>query len=269
MSNFAKLALMLTAPLLINIAHADAGIGTDLMPNLFGVGIGSTTRYSGANESVTLGAPGFRYQFKNSNRYVDWFGPLGTANLLESSTWQLGPALNVRGGRHDAEDAAVARLDEIDTTVEGGLLASYTYTNINGLPYRLRLGAVVLADLGDRYSGTNTSLFASLWLPASSAILLGTGIAASMVSSSFNQTYYGVNAAGSAVSGLPIYTPDGGLRQWSVWQAVVLRLNKEWAIGGGVFYQRLVNDAADSPIVKQHGDRNQWTFGTGIAYTWE
>jgi outer membrane scaffolding protein for murein synthesis (MipA/OmpV family) len=264
-----KFVVLLMLPMTINVAHAQVGMGSDLIPNLIGIGIGSTTRYSGANDSVTLGAPGFRYQFKNSNRYVDWFGPIGTVNLLESSSWQLGPALNVRGGRHDARDAAVAKLGEIDATVEGGLLASYTYTNFSGLPYRLRLGAIVLADLGDRYSGSNTSLFASFWAPASSNVLLGAGVAASLVSSSFNRTYYGVDAVGATTSGLPVYTPGGGLRQWSLWQAVIVRLNKEWAIGGGVFYQRLVKDAADSPIVRQHGDQNQWTFGAGIAYTWD
>jgi outer membrane protein len=248
--------------------HADIGIGSDLMPNIIGIGVGSTSRYSGADESVTIGTPAFRYQFKDSQRYVDWFGPLGTANLIDSSQWQFGPALNVRGGRKDADDAAVEKLGEIDPTVEGGLFASHTWTGQGSIPYRLRLGATVLTDLGDRYSGTNTSLFASLWLPVSQTVLLGGGLTASLVSADFNRTYYGVSTSGSAASGLPTYKPDGGLRQWSAWQAVMVRLSPEWALGAGVFYQRLVNDAADSPIVRDHGDRNQWTFGLGIAYTW-
>jgi outer membrane protein len=38
--------------------------------------------------------------------------------------------------------------------------------------------------------------------------------------------------------------------------------------GAGAFYQRLTEDAANSPIVTQRGDRNQWTVGAGLGYGW-
>jgi outer membrane protein len=45
-------------------------------------------------------------------------------------------------------------------------------------------------------------------------------------------------------------------------------LGPRWFAGAGAFYQRLTGDAADSPIVTQRGDRNQWTVGGGIGYAW-
>ena len=36
----------------------------------------------------------------------------------------------------------------------------------------------------------------------------------------------------------------------------------------GAFYQRITGDGADSPIVAQRGDANQFSAGIGVGYAW-
>lgn len=248
---------------------ASAAMSIDVLPNLIGVGVGGTTAYSGADEYIGGIIPGGRYQFKDSYRFIEWYGPTGDMNLLDSPTWQIGPALGIRLGRNNVKDEVVARLPEVDTTVEGGLMASWTKTNGEGVPWRLRIGFTAMTDFGDTYDGLNTSAFATFWVPLSQRVFVGLGGGASFASASYNQAFYGVTAAGAAASGLPAYAPGSGMRQWYAWPAIVFQLDGPWFAGAALFYQRISGDPADSPIITERGDRNQLTAGVGIGYVWK
>lgn len=240
----------------------------DVLPNMVAAGVGTTTAYSGADEYIGGIVPAMRYQFKDSNRFIEWYGPMGDMNLLDSPTWQIGPVLGLRFGRSNVKDEVIAKLPEVDSTLEGGLMVSWTKTNTQGIPWRLRLGATAMTDLGNTYDGLNAGGFASFWLPLSRKVFLGLGGGVSYGSANYNQTFYGVTPAGSAASGLPVFSPGGGLRQWYAWPAVIFQLSPQWYAGTGLFYQRIAGDPGDSPIVTQRGDRNQLTGGVGIGYVW-
>jgi outer membrane protein len=247
-------------------ALAVPGLGSDLIPNFVGVGVGSTSQYSGSTHSVIGVLPGARYKFEGSERFVEWYGPLADVNVLDSREWQFGPALNLRFGRSNVDDPVVARLPEVDNTIEGGLALSYTYIQHGDIPWRLRVGGVALVDLRDTFHGFDDTVYASLWVPLSHTMILGVGTGASWGSASYQQAYYGVTEAGSQASGLPVYTPGGGMRQWYAWPALVVRVAPKWFVGAAAFYQRLTGDVAASPIVQQRGDPNQWTVGVGLGY---
>jgi len=249
-------------------AIAAPGMASDLIPNLVGLGVGSTPQFAGGKDRVAGVAPGVRYQFQGSEKFFEWYGTLADVNLVESRQWQFGPALNIRLGRSDVDDPVVSQLPEVDTTLEGGVMLSYTYTNASGIPYRLRVGAVSLIDLGDTFKGMENIGFASLWVPLSPSVFVGLGGGFTWASASFNQAFFGVTPEGSAASGLAVYSPGSGVRQWYAWPAVVWRVAPQWFVGTGAFYQRITGDAADSPLVRERGDRNQWTVGIGVGYAW-
>jgi outer membrane protein len=249
-------------------ARADPGFGSDLIPNFVGIGVGSTSQFAGSKQTVVGVVPGARYQFEGSQRFIEWYGPLADANVLDSKSWQFGPALNLRFGRSDVDDEVVAKLPDIDMTIEGGLALSYTYIDPGSIPYRLRVGAVALVDLGNKFSGFDDTFYASLWVPLSRSVIAGFGVGTSWASASYHQTYFGITPAGSTASGLPVYTPGSGIRQWYAWPAVVVPLTPNWILGAAAFYQRLTGDAAASPIVRERGDPNQWTVGLGLGYAW-
>jgi outer membrane protein len=256
------------AALAAGVAHAQPGLGTDLIPNFVGIGVGSTSQYSGAKKTVIGVLPGMRYQFEGSERFFEWYGPLADLNVLESKSWQFGPALNLRFGRSNVDDPVVSQLPDVDMTIEGGLALSYTYTDPGPVPWRLRVGGVALVDLGNKFGGFDDTAYASLWVPLSRSVIAGFGVGTSWASASYHQTYYGVTPAGAAASGLPVYTPGSGIRQWYAWPALLVPLSPQWIVGAAAFYQRLTGDAAASPIVTQRGTPNQWTVGLGVGYAW-
>jgi outer membrane protein len=142
------------------------------------------------------------------------------------------------------------------------------YVSNAGIPWRLRVGVSLLTGVGGDTTGSNITPYASLWMPLSETVFLGIGGGFTWSSGSFMQQRFGVTSADAALTGLPEYTPSAGVRQAYAWPAIIVRLNRQWFAATGVFYQRLTGDAANSPIVTQRGDRNQWTAGGGIGYAW-
>ncbi|MGO4762877.1 MipA/OmpV family protein [Cupriavidus sp. 2KB_3] len=237
------------------------------IPNMFGLGVGSTTQYAGGNERMIGVLPGLRYT-SESGRLLEWYGPYAQFNFGSLTGFQYGPAVSLRLGRNNVDDAVVARIHEIDTTVEAGGFISYEYIHSGGIPYRLRGGINVLTNAGIVYGGARVSATGTFWVPVHTRMMLGLGMGLTWVSGSFNRTYFGVTAEDSAASGLPVYTPGGGLQQGTGWLGAIYRIDKHWHAGAMVYYQRIAGSAADSPIVTQRGTRNQVTYGAGIAYAW-
>lgn len=235
------------------------------IPNMVGIGIGSTTEYAGGNERIVGALPGLRYTTEGG-RLLEWYGPYAQFNFGSLTGWQYGPAVSLRLGRNNVDDPVVARIHEVDTTVEAGGFVSYIHTD--GFPFRLRGAVNILTNAGIVYGGPRVSVNGSAWIPVHPRVMAGLGLGLTWVSGSFNRTYFGVTSEDSTVSGLPAYAPGGGLQQGVGWLALIYQIDRHWYAGTMVYMQRITGDAANSPIVTQRGTRNQITYGAGIAYAW-
>ena len=80
--------------------------------------------------------------------------------------------------------------------------------------------------------------------------------------------FFSVNTQDAALSGLQRFTAEAVFRDINISPALVLHLSPTWHIGAGLFYRRLVSDAADSPLVDQRGSIDQLISGIGLAYSW-
>lgn len=246
---------------------AQMAVPVDIFPNFFGLGVGFTSEYAGSKDYVAGVAPGLRVSFERG-RFVEWYANFADVNLLPSARWQLGPFVNYRFGRSDVSDPVVDKLPDIDGALEAGLFGSFTYVNMEGIPWRLRLGLTALSDFGNVYTGINAFGWGSFWFPVRKDIFIGIGAGAGGGSESFMNAYFGVTPQGAQASGLPAYSTGAGLRQMYGWPAVIWQFHPSWAAGAGLFYQRLVGGAADSPIVKDRGSADQFTGGLGVGYLW-
>ncbi|RZJ94436.1 MAG: MipA/OmpV family protein, partial [Novosphingobium sp.] len=86
------------------------------------------------------------------------------------------------------------------------------------------------------------------------------------------QYNYGIDAAGSAASGLPQYAGRGGFKEWNVGAFTAIDLSGNFldggfALGVGAQYSRLQGSAAETPITSIRGKRGQFFVGGGLAYT--
>ncbi|MEM7619544.1 MAG: MipA/OmpV family protein [Pseudomonadota bacterium] len=78
-------------------------------------------------------------------------------------------------------------------------------------------------------------------------------------------TYFGVTAAQSmsSTAGLGVYNPDDGIKSIEVSLGFEIPLNERWELHVKGQYDRLLDEAADSPIVE---DENQFVGVLGLAY---
>ena len=248
-------------------AGAQQRIQVDIIPSFVGAGAGVTTEWMGAKETVTGIAPSGRVALED-NRFIEVYGPFADMNLLASSNWEFGPVLMYRFGRSDVSDPVVTLLPAVDGGLEAGVFAGWRYLQAEGIPYRVRVGVSLTTAVSGGATGGHLSPYVSLWVPLSHTVFVGLGGGFTWSSESFMQQYFGVSPAASAASGLPAYNAGAGVRQYYLWPAVVWKLSREWYVGAGGFLQRLTGDSADSPIVTQRGERNQFSAGLGVAYAW-
>ena len=97
---------------------------------------------------------------------------------------------------------------------------------------------------------------------------LAVGPRVSLASSEYMTRYFGVTPAETVASGgkFATFTPSAGFRAVGVTAQATYDITPNWIARADVGYDRLVGDAAKSPIVKQAGDANQFSVGLGVAY---
>jgi outer membrane protein len=178
-------------------------------------------------------------------------------SLLRTKGVTLGPAARIATRRRDADVGAA--VGAVKTTLELGgyaeLLAS------EGLRFRGELlkglnghegvvgsvGADTIWRDGDRY-----------------AVTLGPRLLFS--DARYQRAYFGVSPAAALASGLPPYRPGGGLHGVALAGGASTQFDAGWGLFGYARAERLVGDAAKSPIVRSLGSRNQLSAGLGLSY---
>lgn len=253
------------------VGHASHAAAVDLpgtLPSMIGGGLGSTTDYAGSKDRFVGVVPGVRY-VTDGGRLFELYGPYAQFDLGGVTGLQYGPAISLRLGRNNVDDSVVSQIHEVHTTVEGGGFVGYEYEHLGTVPYRLRGSVTVVTNAGVVYTGTRVSANGSFWMPLNRRVFAGAGVGASWVSQGFNKVYFGVTQDDSARSGLPAFSPSGGLEQMTGWLAAIYQFDKHWFGGAMIYCQRISGSAADSPIVTQRGNRNQITYGAGVAYAFK
>lgn len=85
-------------------------------------------------------------------------------------------------------------------------------------------------------------------------------------SAKYNGRFFGIDAAEADASGLPQYHARGGLNAVGVVAGANYPLGERWGLAGFAGYDRLLNAAADSPLTRQRGSRDQLSAGLALTY---
>lgn len=96
--------------------------------------------------------------------------------------------------------------------------------------------------------------------------LFAIGPRATFSNGKYQRAYFGVPTAVPA-AGLTAYRPDGGLQALGGAATAQYSLSPRWGLAGYAKYDRLSGDAKDSPVVRVLGDRDQWSGGLALTYT--
>jgi MipA family protein len=178
--------------------------------------------------------------------------------LIKTHGLSIGPSLNVEGARRRRHVGA--DIDEVGTTVELGGYAEYWITpgfrfhgevrqGVNGHKGLVsNLGADFVARDGDRW-------------------LFSLGPRVTLADGKYQRAYFGVSPRVNATTGLPQYSPGGGVSAVGATAGALYQFTPRWGVYGYAKYDRLIDDAGDSPLVRAYGDRNQLSGGLALTFT--
>lgn len=173
---------------------------------------------------------------------------------------RFGPVVRLQGGRYLSDDRRLFGLHKINIGVEPGAFleyfpVSFIRTRVE-LRYGLNGGEGLVGNAGIDFIAPIDRFTFSL------------GPRISFADANYMRDYFGVRPSEAALNGrLAAYRPGGGLMSAGVLGAVTYRWNETWSTTAYGGYNRLVDDAARSPIPRRVGSLDQLTFGASVSYS--
>lgn len=96
---------------------------------------------------------------------------------------------------------------------------------------------------------------------------IGGGVTLAAGDGDYTNAFFGVSAADAAVTGLSPYAAGGGLRDAGVAVFTSYAVNDRLSVDLTTSYNKLLGDAADSPVVVERGTADQVFAAIGL--TWQ
>ncbi|MBC9032447.1 MipA/OmpV family protein [Sphingomonas sp. JC676] len=179
--------------------------------------------------------------------------------VLKTGGFSFGPAFNFQTGRKRNESHI--GIDEVGTTIELGGFAQYWIAPKLRVHAEVRQGVnghkALVSNIGLDYVARD----ADRWLFA-----LGPRV--SLSNAKYQDAWFSVSPREAAATGLPAFEPDGGgVHAVGANATGLYQLTPRWGLYGFAKYDRLVGDAARSPIAQGIGSRNQVSGGLGLSFT--
>ncbi|HVF95349.1 MAG TPA: MipA/OmpV family protein [Sphingomonas sp.] len=170
----------------------------------------------------------------------------------------IGPAIGFEGSRTARNVGAPVK--KVGFTVEAGAFVQYQPVE------SFRVRAEVRKGLGG-HGGLIATLGADYIARDRDAWLVSLGPRITLADGRYNRSYFGVDAADAAATGLARFDASGGIQAVGATAGLIRQLTPRWGIYGFAKYDRLVADAARSPLVRAFGSRNQLSGGAALTYT--
>jgi MipA family protein len=254
----------------------DLKIGGDRLS--IGVGLSSTPSYIGSDSSVLRPTAAIQGQYSGIS-----FNTSGTALYVDAIPgsgkpgWKLeaGPLVALRLDRNGRiNDPSVAALGQRRKALElGGSIGVHRTGVITSDYDTLTFSLSYQHDVTDAHRSYVMSPEIDYDTPLSEHAFVTLSLSADYVGKRFGDYYYDIDAAGSAASGLPLYTgaDRSGWKDWNISTMAVRSLTGNLTHGMGVFvtggYQQIVGSYRRSPIVDMVGSPHQWSGAVGLEYT--
>jgi outer membrane protein len=248
----------------------DAGVDVvDTRPGQgmsFSVGVGPAVApdYEGSDDYVLV--PFWNLSVANlyhPKTYVQLLGPRLRSNFLPSDHWRLGLAGQFIKKRDDVENDRVDDLESVDASVMLGVLGGYDFLADPQRDLVLELEARQDVANDNGFLATVRGAYGGRLSPS---WRLAAFVQSTWASEDYMSSYFGIDAANAARSGLDQFNANEGFKDVGLGGALGYRFLDRWSVTALASYARLLDDAADSPVVDDAGDANQFFGGALINY---
>jgi outer membrane protein len=245
-------------PLAVPFLPTPAGLWTVTL----GVGGNFKPAFEGATRDMLSPIPIINVQRAGSRQqFISPRDSSGIA-LFDYGAFRAGPVGTLLPGRKASNDTALIGLYDVRTTIElGGFLE---YFPVDWFRARTEIrrgfggGAGVFADFS-----------ADAIVPVWDRLTWSAGPRLSLVNRHGTAPFFSIDQTEASASGLPVFNAKGGIHSVGAGTQLRYQITPQWEAHSYIEYQRLLGDAAASPLVTQRGSPNQTTFSIGASYSFD
>lgn len=219
-------------------------------------------RYQGDNDYLFSGKPMFsigkgdetvRFTSRNDN---------ASFSLYENEMVRLGAVGKILLPRDKDTSSDLKGLSEVEWGAELGGFAEVYPTDWMRIRAEVRRGI-------RSHDGIVADVAADAFTDVTDTIRLSAGPRVSFATEDYMDTYYGVTAKESKRSGLDKYSAEGGLQSAGLGAAINWKATEKIDTSLFAEYSRLLGPVADSSLVQERGEKNQFLIGVSATYRFD
>lgn len=224
--------------------------------------------WSGSKDTALSIFPDLRVNYKDT-LFLSVQDGLGW-NAVNRDGWKAGPIVRSRFGRNEDDGGspfliaggsdALRGMGDVDIAGEAGAFVEKRL----GARRQWRLRAEVRQGFGG-HEGVVGDVLAQ-YSGRSGKVIYAVGPRATFASGDFMRTFYGVDAGQAARTGLAVSRPDGGLVSYGLGANLVRPLDRKRAVALFAGVDRLGGEPASSSLIRERGQRTQFSLGLGYSY---
>lgn len=261
-----SLRVTLGAALILIVAGGAVAQQPNAPGNFLAVGAATVPDFTGADDQRIV--PFAAARWATSSATLQLRGTEVSADFLErrtGGTWGAGVLAAYRFGREPIEQAGVARDGTDDALELGGFVARH-FRGIAGDRDRLTARISALADVTDSHDGYLIEPALIYSASIGDRLRIESGLSATFGDETFQDAYFGLDAAGITGSLIQAFEPDGGFFQVGASATGRYQFSRRWSFLVTANYSRLTGDAGDTPLLGIDADRDQFRAGLALAY---
>lgn len=222
----------------------------------------SAPRYEGSKKYlfqvtplISLGKAGSTVRFSSRNDNPSFA-------LIDNGAFRAGATGKLIMPRDEGDSDDLKGLTPVKFGGELGAFAEVYPTDF------LRLRGEVRHGIRSHH-GVVADIAADAFVDVVPNVRVSAGPRMTIASKDYMKTYYGVKPSEVAASDLAAYDPGGGIQSVGAGAAITWQVNEKTETSAFAEYKRLVGPAADSSLVKQRGDRDQFLIGVAATYKFD
>jgi outer membrane protein len=228
------------------------------------VGVGGEYKpdFEGANRAMFSPVPIFA--IRRAGSAEQFRGPRDSASIafLDFGDLRAGPVAKFEAARKQFNYPELNGLGDVKAAIQLGGFVEYYPVDWFRTRVELREGVV-------GPNGTVADFSADFIVPVIQRLTISAGPRFTWESTKATAPYFGIDAVQATASGLPLFNAKGGAHSYGAGAQISYRINPQWEVHSYVEYERLLGDAAASPLVTLRGSPNQTSFGIGFSYSFD
>lgn len=223
---------------------APSGPSSSDKPWKFSLGLGAIygSRYDGSDDYRFLAIPNLTAEYKDGLFFAGIFDGIGS-NFLQGENYKLSASIGFSLGRDEKDDREhLQGLGDIDPGATLEVKGEYSFGP-------LQLSGKVAK--GTQKFGTTAELELGTMFPLAEGLMAMASVGAKFGDAKHLNTYFGITAAQAERSGYSPYEAGAGIESAGASLGLMLQLSDRWEIMTMLNGDKLLGDAADSPIIQK------------------